>query len=110
MFSWSGTGSSGSSPVWVTVLTARFAGGLLGGYAGVALLRGTVAPASSSALAVAVPILFGALVTGGAISILLPPISGRSVALGNAVVASFAGALVPLIAGMAFARSSSALS
>ena len=46
----------------------------------------------------------GALITGAAITMLLPGLSGRSVGLGNALLASLSGAAIPLIATLVVAR------
>ena len=45
--------------------------------------------------------LLNAAIMGLAIKFLLPRMSSRSVGLGNAIMAAFAGGMVPLIAGLA---------
>ncbi|MGN6378499.1 MAG: hypothetical protein ACTHNU_06070, partial [Gaiellales bacterium] len=71
MTSTSGAGDGGL-PVWVTVLVARLAGGLVGGSVSYALVRG-----GGSALAAILPAAVGAVVTGVAITLILPAMSGR---------------------------------
>src|SRR5207342_719178 len=96
----------GSSPVWVTVLVARFVGGLFGGLAGYVIVRGSVdaaqlgsgATSTSRLIVLFVPMLLNAAIMGLAICLLLPRISGRRGGLGNAIMAACAGAMVPLIA------------
>jgi hypothetical protein len=107
MFSMSQAGG-GSSPVWVTILCARLVGGFAGGFLSYTVLRaaepaaaaGTHTPAVWTVALAFTPVVVAALVTGLAISTLLPSISGRTVGLGNAVLAAFAGSMVPLIAGI----------
>ena len=102
------TASGGSSPVWLTVLAARFVGGLFGGMAGYVIVRGSVnaerlgpGATSTSRYVLIVPMLLNAAIMGLAIKFLLPRMSSRSVGLGNAIMAAFAGGMVPLIAGLA---------
>ena len=105
-------GSGGSSPVWVTVLGARFIGGLLGGFAGYVIVRGSVdaerlgpgTTSTSRLIVLFVPMLLTTLIMGLAIRILLPRVSGRRVGLGNAIMGAFAGAMVPLVAALALVR------
>ena len=105
----SSLGQGGSSPVWVTVLVARFVGGLFGGLAGYVIVRGSVdaaqlgsgATSTSRLIVLFVPMLLNAAIMGLAICLLLPRISSRRVGLGNAIMAAFAGAMVPLIAALA---------
>jgi hypothetical protein len=105
----SSTGEGGSYPVWMTVVAARFIGGLVGGSMGYLLVRGSAratplasGTTSTSRLAVLfVPMLMSALVMGIAICLLLPKMSSRRIGLGNAVLAAFAGAMVPVIAALA---------
>jgi hypothetical protein len=105
----SSLGRGGSSPVWVTVLVARFVGGLFGGLAGYVIVRGSVdadrlgsgATSTSRLIVLFVPMLLNAAMMGLAICLLLPRISSRRVGLGNAIMAAFAGAMVPLIAALA---------
>ena len=102
-------GSGGSSPVWLTVVVARFLGGLFGGLAGYVVVRGSVdaerlgtgATSTSRLIVLFVPMLLNAAIMGLAICLLLPRMSGRRIGLGNAVMAAFAGSMVPLIAELA---------
>ncbi len=111
---WS-AGSNGNSPVWVTVLVARFIGGFAGGYFGLMLMRttttGTLITSAGGGdspkptlLLTFGPGIAGALITGVAISMLSPGMSGRTVGLGNAVLAAVAGAMLPLIATLVVAH------
>ncbi|MGH3138269.1 MAG: hypothetical protein ACRDQE_00910 [Gaiellales bacterium] len=103
--------SGGSSPVWLTVLAARFVGGLLGGMVGYVIVRGSVnaqplgsgTTSTSRLIVLIVPMLLNAAIMGLAIKFLLPRMSSRTVGLGNATMAAFAGGMVPLIAGLALA-------
>ena len=103
------TSSGGSSPVWLTALAARFVGGLLGGMAGYVIVRGSVnaerlgsgTTSTSRLIVLIVPMLLNAAITGLAIKFLLPRMSSRTVGIGNAIMAAFAGGMVPLIAGLA---------
>jgi hypothetical protein len=85
--------------VWVTVLVARLIGGVIGGYAGYALLHGSTTDAQ-----VLLPALVTAAVTGVAITVLLPGLSGSTIGSGSAATAAFVGAVAPLLAGLAVAR------
>ena len=87
---WSGTGSGGG-PVWLPVLAARFAGGLAGGVISFAVLS------HATDLGALVPAVVSALVTGVVLVALLPGMSGRTISPGNALVASFAGAALPVL-------------
>ncbi len=95
--------SSNGAPVWMTVLCARVIGGIVAGFLAYSALAAaepaTVPGATWNDALVVVPAVVGALVTGLAITLLLPSISGRRVGLGNAILAAFAGAMIPLIAG-----------
>jgi hypothetical protein len=105
---WLASSSNGGSPVWVTVLVARFIGGFAGAYAVFAMVQsvftgGLASGGSTSQLTLElmlVPALVGALVTGLAITMLLPGMSARTVGLGNAILAAAAGAMVPVIASL----------
>jgi hypothetical protein len=107
MFWLAGSGNGGS-PVWVTVLTARFIGGFAAAYATFAMVQsvftgGLAAGGSTSQLTLELllaPALVGSLVTGLAITMLLPGMSSRTVGLGNAILAAASGAMVPVIAGL----------
>jgi hypothetical protein len=102
-------GSGGSSPVWVTVVASRLVGGFFGGIAGYVIVRGSVdarqlgaGTTSTSRLVVLfVPMVLSAFTIGVAICLLLPRLSSRRIGLGNAIMAAFAGAMVPLIATLA---------
>jgi hypothetical protein len=108
---WLTRSGNGGSPVWVTVLVARFVGGFAGGYATFAMVQsaftgGLASGGSTSQLTLElllVPALVGALATGLAITLLLPSMSGKTVGLGNAILAAASGAMVPVIAGMVVA-------
>jgi hypothetical protein len=81
------SGSGGSSPVWVTVVAARFVGGLFGEIAGYVIVRGSVnaerlgpgATSTSRLIVLIVPMLLNAVIMGLAIRILVPRMSSRSV-------------------------------
>lgn len=94
---------TGGAPVWMTVLCARVIGGIAVGFLAYSTLAAaepaSVRGATWNDALIVVPAVIGALVTGLAITLLLPTISGRRVGLGNAVLAAFAGAMIPLIAG-----------
>jgi hypothetical protein len=91
--------SGGSGPVWVTILPARLLGGLFSGIAGYVIVRGYVnserlgpgATSTSRLFVLIVPMLLNAAIMGLAIQILLPRMSSRTVGLGNAIMAAFAG-------------------
>jgi hypothetical protein len=104
--------TDGSAPVWVTVLAARFVGGFAGALAVFVAIRGSVtaptgqpgAAHTQMLLLTVLPMIAGALITGVAITMLLPSMSGRVVGLGNALLAAVSGAAVPLIATLLVAR------
>jgi hypothetical protein len=95
---------NGGAPVWMTVICARVIGGFVVGFLAYSMLA-AAEPATArgatwnDALTFA-PAVLGALVTGLAITLLLPSISGRRIGLGNAILAAFAGAMIPLITGL----------
>jgi len=96
--------SNAGAPVWMTVLVARVVGGFAVGFLSYSLLA-SAAPATARSATwtdaiTFVPAVIGALVTGLAVTLLLPSISRRRVGLGNAILAAFAGAMLPLIAGL----------
>ncbi|MGN6380073.1 MAG: hypothetical protein ACTHNU_14060, partial [Gaiellales bacterium] len=66
-------------------------GGLVGGSVSYALVRG-----GGSALAAILPAAVGAVVTGVAITLILPAMSGRAIGAGSAVSASVVGAALPV--------------
>lgn len=76
--------------MWLPVLVARFAGGLVGGVLSFALLRHAT---SAGAL---IPAAVSALVTGVVVVALLPGMSGRTISPGTAMAAAFAGAALPV--------------
>ena len=76
--------------MWLPVLVARFAGGLVGGVLSFALLRHAT---SAGAL---IPAAVSALVTGVVVVALLPGMTGRTITAGTALAASFAGAALPV--------------
>jgi hypothetical protein len=92
------------APVWMTVICARVIGGFAVGFLSYSVLASAHPAAGASAAwsdaLTFVPAVIGALVTGLAITLLLPSISGRRVGLGNAILAAFAGAMLPLITGL----------
>jgi hypothetical protein len=77
--------------VWVTVLVARLAGGVIGGSVSYALLHG------NSALGALAPAVVGAAVTGVAITLLLPAISKRTIGGGTALGAALLGEALPVV-------------
>jgi hypothetical protein len=88
---WSSGAGDDGHPVWVTVLVARLAGGVIGGSVSYALLHG------SSALGALAPAVVGAAVTGGAITLFLPAISRRTIGGGTALGAALLGAALPVV-------------
>lgn len=94
-------------PVWITVVICRFIGGFITGFLGAAVFATVLvanpagAPAPQSSLVTYSLIL--SIVSAGVIGIvmtgLLPALSGCRVGLGTAVLASFAGEMVPFIGG-----------
>jgi hypothetical protein len=99
-------------PVWVTVLIARIIGGAVMGFVAGVVLASTLLThptgfglSHSSGLAYAMGIAVAAsLVTGLVTARLLPLLSGARVDLGTAVLASFAGEMVPFIGATIFTR------
>jgi hypothetical protein len=97
-------------PVWVTVVVGRIAGGFVTGiFAGAILASELVAHPTGSGLSQssALPYSIGvavvaAVVTGLVTAGLLPPFSGRRVGIGTAVLASFAGEMIPFIGATLF--------
>jgi hypothetical protein len=101
MFTMSQT--NGGAPVWITILCARAIGGFAVGflsYWALAAAEPAVASATWNDALTFVPAVIGALVTGLAITLLLPSMSARRIGLGNAILAAFAGGMIPLIAGL----------
>lgn len=92
------------APVWMTVLVARVVGGFAVGFLSYSVLASAEPATARSATwtdaITFVPAVIGTLVTAIAVTLLLPSISRRRVGLGNAIVAAFAGAMLPLIAGL----------
>jgi hypothetical protein len=94
-------------PVWITVVISRFVGGFITGFLGVAVFASVLvanpagAPAPQSSLVTYSLLL--SIVSAGVIGLvmtgLLPALSGCRVSLGTAVLASFAGQMVPFIGG-----------
>jgi hypothetical protein len=99
-------------PVWVTVIISRFVSGFVIGFLVAALLSaGTVSISAQGEISrgtilrfAAVAMVVGVLVTGLVTYMLLPRLSGVTVGVGTAMLATFAGQLVPLIGMLAFAR------
>jgi hypothetical protein len=95
-------------PVWITVVICRFIGGFITGFLGAAVFATVLvanpagAPAPHSSLVTYSLIL--SIVSAGVIGIvmtgLLPALSGCRVRLGTAVLASFAGEMVPFVGGV----------
>jgi hypothetical protein len=56
---------------------------------------------TSRLIVLIVPMLLTAVIMGLTVKFLLPRMSSRTVGLGNAIMAAFAGGMVPLIAGLA---------
>ena len=93
-------------PVWVTIVIARFVGGFAVGFvAGIVFVAsngsadGGLGQSSTLALTLVVT-LVSALVTGAVIVALLPALSGCSVSMGTAILASFVGQLIPFVGGL----------
>jgi hypothetical protein len=92
-------------PVWVTVLIGRIAGGAVTGFfAGAILASQLVAQPTGTGLSQSTGIAYSmgiaiaaALVTGLVTAWLLPTLSGCRVSVGTAVLAAFAGEMVPFI-------------
>ena len=94
-------------PVWITVVISRFIGGFITGFLGAAVFATALvtnpagAPAPQSSLVTYWLIL--SIVSAGVIGLvmtgLLPALSSCRVSLGTAVLASFAGQMVPFIGG-----------
>lgn len=108
-----GTASrSAGLPVWVTVLLARLVGGLLVGRLFILATGGGYVPGqvsiNSALTAVFLPTVIGALVTGAVITFLLPRLSELTVGFGNAALAAFAGAMLPMIVDQVLAHSQAA--
>jgi hypothetical protein len=108
-----GTGSrAGGLPVWVTVLLGRLVGGFLIGRIFILADGGGYVPgqvsASSALTRLFVPTVVGALVTGAVIAFLLPRLSELTVGFGNAALAAFAGAMLPVIVNQVLAHSQAA--
>jgi hypothetical protein len=97
-------------PVWVTVIICRLLGGFITGFLGVAILAGllitnpagTTAPQSSLVTYSLVVSVLAAAVIGLVMTGLLPALSGVRVSLGTAMLAAFAGQMVPFIGGALF--------
>lgn len=97
-------------PVWVTVLVGRVVGGAVTGFlAGVVVASTLLAHPTghglsrSGGLAYAMGVaVAAALVTGLVTAKLLPPLSGCRVDVGTAVLAAFAGEMVPFIGATVF--------
>jgi hypothetical protein len=94
-------------PVWITVVISRFIGGFVTGFLGAAVFAtvlitnpvGTPAPQSSLVTYSLILSVVSAGVIGLVMTGLLPALSGCRVSLGTAVLASFAGEMVPFIGG-----------
>jgi hypothetical protein len=92
-------------PVWVTVLIGRIVGGAITGFVAGAVLASTLlAHATGFGLSRSSTVMYAmgiavaaALVTGLVIARLLPLLSGCRVDAGTAIVAAFAGEMVPFI-------------
>lgn len=95
-------------PVWVTVVISRLVGGFVTGFLGVAVFATvlitnpagpTPAPQSSLVTFSIVVTLVSTVVIGLVMTGLLPALSGCRVSVGTAILASFAGQMVPFIGG-----------
>src|SRR6185437_16546893 len=94
-------------PVWVTVIICRFLGGFITGFLGVAVFAGllitnpagTPVPQASLVTYSLVVTVLSAAVIGLLMTGLLPALSGCRVGVGTAVLAAFAGQMVPFIGG-----------
>ena len=99
-------------PVWVTVIVSRFVSGFLIGFLVAGLLTaGTFSVSTQGEVSrdavlrfALIAMLVGVAITGIVTYMLLPRLSSVTVALGAAMLATFAGQLVPLIGMLAFAR------
>ena len=94
-------------PVWVTVIICRFLGGFITGFLGVAVFAGllitnpagTPVPQTSLVTYSLVVTVLSAAVIGLVMTGLLPALSGCRVGIGTAMLAAFAGQMVPFIGG-----------
>jgi len=97
-------------PVWVTVVIRRLLGGFITGFLGVAVFAGllitnpagTPVPQTSVVTYSLVVTVISAAVIGLVMMGLLPALSGCRVSLGTAMLAAFAGQMVPFIGGAVF--------
>lgn len=106
--------SGGGSPVWLTVIVARVAGGFAAGmvgavtFASVASRSSTFGPGAPavhfSPWLLFAPVAIGALATGLAIHLLLPRMSGMNVGVFQAIVAAGAGSLFSLVVVLLFSH------
>jgi len=107
--------SGGGSPVWLTVIVARVAGGFAAGmvgavtFASVATQSSTFGPGAPtlhfSPWLLFAPVAIGALATGVAIHLLLPRMSGMNIGVFQAIVAAGAGSLFSLVVMLLFSHS-----
>lgn len=97
-------------PVWVTVIICRLLGGFITGFLGVAVFAGLlitnpagtpVAQTSLVTYSLVVTVLSAAVI-GLVMAGLLPALSGCRVGIGTAMLAAFAGQMVPFIGGALF--------
>jgi hypothetical protein len=99
-------------PVWVTVIVGRIIGGFVTGFVAGALLASLlITHSTGSGLSQSTTLTYslviacaGAVVTGVVTALLLPYMSGCTVAIGTAVLASFVGELVPFVGSAVFMR------
>ena len=107
--------SGGGSPVWLTVIVARVAGGFAAGmvgavtFASVASRLSTFGPGAPavhfSPWLLFAPVAIGALATGLAIHLLLPRMSGMNIGVFHGIVAAGAGSLLSLVVTLLFSHS-----
>jgi ABC-type bacteriocin/lantibiotic exporter with double-glycine peptidase domain len=103
--------NGGGSPVWLTVIVARIAGGFAAGFVAVATFAHvsttsdvTTTPSQVSPWFAFGPTAIGALTTGFALSLLMPRMSGRAVSIFQAIVAAAAGSLFTLVVTLLFSH------
>ncbi len=104
--------SGGGSPVWLTVIVARVAGGFAAGmvgavtFASVASRSSTFGPETPtfhfSPWLLLAPVAIGALTTGLAIHLLLPRMSGMNIGVFQGIVAAASGALFSTVVTLLF--------
>lgn len=107
--------SGGASPVWLTVIVARVAGGFAAGMVGAVTFasvatRSPIVGTGGSTLHYSpwlffAPVAIGAVTTGLAIHLLLPRMSGMNIGVFQGVVAAASGALFSTVVALLFNHS-----